>query len=51
MGKPEAREDDATSRADETSDEQNCIEERRQAIGEYIRSLRDCLKRLREKLH
>jgi hypothetical protein len=51
MGKPEAPNDDAESGADKTSVEQNGMKERRQAIEEYIRSLRDFLKRLRRKLH
>jgi hypothetical protein len=51
MGKPEAPKDDAASSADRTSAEQNGMKERRQAIEEYIRSLKEFLKRLREKLH
>ena len=51
MGKPEAPKDDAACSADKTSVKQNGMNERRQAIEEYIRSLREFLNRLREKLH
>ena len=50
MGKPEAPKNDATSSGVDLV-EQNRMKERRQAVEEYIRSLREFLKRLREKLH
>lgn len=51
MGKPEAPNDDAESSADKTSAEQNGMKERRAAAEEYTSTLREFLKRLREKLH